>query len=97
MTTAIAKVGGGLTVADLLLLELPHLTEEQREFVVWEYTGFPCFWRGDAHPIWQLRWQLRDYRDNPAWPREQAEYEAEMLRVCKELNAAALSDAGGGL
>ncbi len=33
------------------------------EFVIWNWTGFPCFWAGDPETI--FRQQLTKYRDDP--------------------------------
>ena len=43
MTTALARGNGYLTVADILLLELPHFDPEARELALWEFTPFPFF------------------------------------------------------
>jgi hypothetical protein len=61
VTTTIARIGVGLTVADVLMLEMPHLDAETREYVLWEFTGWPEFWPRDEHPVHALRRQLRDF------------------------------------
>lgn len=69
--TALAKVGVGLTVGDVLLLELPDIPEGQREDIAWELTGFPAWWamEGDEwHPVHTFRRQLREFRDGTAEP-----------------------------
>lgn len=68
MSTALARVGRGLTVGDVLLLELPHIPEDQREMIAWEFTGFPAFWafEGDEwNGVQTFRRQLREFRDGP--------------------------------
>lgn len=69
MSTALARPCEGLTVGDVLLLELPHIPEAQRENIAWEFTGWPCFWayRGDEwHPVHTFRRQLREFREGAA-------------------------------
>lgn len=65
--TAVANKGGGLLVCDLLMLELPHMTEREREFVAWEFTGFPCFFAPRDGEWWfdVFRRQLREFRTEP--------------------------------
>lgn len=66
MTTALATVGRGLTVSDVLLLELPHIPEEQRDTIAWEFTGFPFWWAYEGnewHPLHVFRRQLREFRE----------------------------------
>lgn len=65
--TALAKPFHGLTVGDVLLLELPHVPEEHREDIAWEFTGWPCFFapdptRGEWHPSQVFRRQLAEFR-----------------------------------
>ena len=69
MSSALVRQNGVLTVGDVLLLELPHLSDEDREFVAWEFTGWPCFWNIPADgpsPVWCFRKQLREFREGRA-------------------------------
>ena len=64
--TALMKPSTGLTVGDVLLLELPHVPEADREEIAWEFTGFPSWWdmQGDEwHPVQTFRRQLREFRE----------------------------------
>lgn len=65
----IASPFPGLTVGDLLLLELPHVPEERREDVAWNFTGYPCWWAmkdGEWHPNQTFQRQLREFREQGA-------------------------------
>lgn len=57
----------GMTVDDLLLLELPHYTYEDRVYFCWENTGFPSFFAGEGWPAHQLQQQLRDFRNGKSY------------------------------
>lgn len=66
MTMYLAKNGLGLTVEDVVLLELPHVPRDAWEDILWEFTGWPCFFAtspADPQPIHVLRRQLREFRD----------------------------------
>lgn len=39
----------------------PQATDEQIDFILWEYTGFPAFWNGDPETC--LRKQLQELKD----------------------------------
>ena len=45
---------------DLHVELFPDLTELEFEYILWNYTGFPCFFIGD--PAIYLRKQLEDYK-----------------------------------
>lgn len=66
--TAVQRLGGGMFVADVLLIELPHLTPDEREMVMWEFTGWPSFFMETPteHWITVFRGQLALWRDHPA-------------------------------
>jgi hypothetical protein len=66
MITALIPSGRYLTVRDVLILELPHFTEEFQQFALWEHTGFPAFFSGNDHPINELRRDLRAFREGKA-------------------------------
>lgn len=60
-----AKPFVGMTPDDLMLLEWPHLTEDDRWYFLWEATGWPCFFMPGATGWWQheLQRQMRDFRE----------------------------------
>jgi len=45
----------------------PSATDEQADYILWEKTGFPCFWRlgeDGATPEACCRKQLQEFRDS---------------------------------
>jgi hypothetical protein len=69
-----------MTVQELLAEELPDLPEDARDYVLWNYTGWPEFWNipeDGATPEECLRKQLRDYRER-VWAPETEEGAAEV-------------------
>jgi hypothetical protein len=54
-----------LPVSALVRDYFPDATDADVEFILWEKTGWPCFFRGD--PVVCIREQLRKYRDARAW------------------------------
>jgi hypothetical protein len=76
-------------VADLLLIEWPHISEDLALSLIWEVTGYPTFFQiSDAEPtsIHVLRHQMREFRENPTnvW----AEIEAGLSSLEAALPAA---------
>lgn len=53
----------GMTADDLMLLEWPHLTPDDRRYFLWEATGWPSFFAGDGWPQHTLQQQMRDFRE----------------------------------
>lgn len=39
----------------------PDCTDEQLGYILWNHTGFPCFWDGDPETC--MRQQLQDYKN----------------------------------
>ena len=54
-----------MRIAHEVFADVPNDDEGEKylEFVIWNWTGFPCFWAGD--PETKFREQLTKYRDDP--------------------------------
>lgn len=55
-----------MKVLDIVREELPGEHEDALEYILWNHTGYPCFWaigQDGETPEECLRAQLREYRD----------------------------------
>jgi hypothetical protein len=43
------------------LAPLGFLNDQQCQDILWNHTGWPCFWTSRSHPEVQIRQQLRDF------------------------------------
>ena len=62
--TSLCKPFPGLLVEDVLLLTLPQMSPEDREYVAWEHTGWPCFFDtsgSEWHPSQVFYRQLKEF------------------------------------
>jgi len=41
----------------------PDASDDELGHILWEFTGFPCFFHDDT----ELREQLQRHKDNPSW------------------------------
>ena len=49
-----------MTWIELVREYFPNVSEDKAEYILWNETGFPSFWRGD--PEQSCREQLEDFR-----------------------------------
>lgn len=61
-----AAVAGEVAMTELDLIAIvreyvPDATDDQAGYILWNFTGYPCFWDGD--PETELRRQLQDFAD----------------------------------
>ena len=51
-----------LTFSELVREYFPNATQDEVDYILWEYTGFPCFWEtNDTEAC--LRKQLQEFVD----------------------------------
>lgn len=85
MTIALAKPCEGMTVQDLLDIELPMLSHDDQWYMLWEFTGYPCFFAGPEDPINTLKAQLKEVREHLlAGTLNQLDLDYEMESVATE-------------
>lgn len=53
------------TFLDIASEYFPDASKDELDYILWEYTGFPCFFHGDTET--ELRKQLQYKKDNPKW------------------------------
>jgi len=46
---------------DIVLEYFPNANDDEIEWILWEETGYPCFW--DGEPEESLRKQLQEYKN----------------------------------
>src|SRR3990167_3285833 len=51
-----------MTYQGMVRRYFPNASDDEVEFILWEKTGFPCFWRGD--PVRCLAQQLRRFKES---------------------------------
>ena len=54
-----------MTFLEIAKEYFPDATNDDLEHILWEFTGFPNFFRGDTET--ELRKQLQRHKDNPNW------------------------------
>lgn len=47
---------------------LPPVSDSDARYILWEYTGFPCFFNGPLHLERQILGFWRHYRDTRRYP-----------------------------
>lgn len=64
-----------MTVHQILQEELPDIPEADRGFILWNFTGYPEFWKdATGTPEENLRAELREFREGVKTEEEENEH-----------------------